>query len=442
MAIPETTTEPQPFRAVATGTGRTFTRLILRLGAWIRWSLLFGSGLLACVIIYHSVCLWNLPDIGEPFDSKPLTEHRVADDANAFVAYLQAVGKLGPSMSLALHQDFQTIRRKDWADPSEALSSWIDGNRSALELWRVGSERSGGEPPASLVMDGVYMVNGHEFLHRLNEFTLMALIEAARLRREGDLAKAWTYCRAILRTGRHQQRHGSSFARARGLSTLAFFRDAAKAWVDDPRVSDKELRQALDDLDDADSLLVPNAEAIEVGYLQELQRLKDPNYLKNLRLSPDSTIIGWQNDQIWYRYLPFWHEGSLYLWNEPERSRRILKLETANWLIAAAPSELSRTDLREAYPHVFTPLPLATLNQGVLPPWIDDWFRSSLLFEAGRPSDPYKGHWKENDQSKVNPLKVEIAKKLFEKQYHREPESAKELVGPFLKSWPEGVPEP
>ena len=101
MAIPETTTEPQPFRAVATGTGRTFTRLILRLGAWIRWSLLFGSGLLACVIIYHSVCLWNLPDIGDPFEIKEVTEPRVPDNANAFIVYAEAVEKLDSAMNQA-----------------------------------------------------------------------------------------------------------------------------------------------------------------------------------------------------------------------------------------------------------------------------------------------------------------------------------------------------
>ena len=443
MTSTEASTEPLTPRAASAISRRTLRRLILSLGTWIRWGLLAASALIGCVILYHSVCLWNLPDIGDPFDTRESTEPRIPDEVNAFIPYVQAVEKHGSAMNQGLTKDIQAIRRNDWDHPSEALTAWIDRNREALELWRIGSERPKAEPPAKFLREGILMINGQDMLYRLNEFTMMALIDSARLRREGDLAKAWTYCRAILRTGRHQQRRGTPFARMLGLSTVTFFRDAANAWINDPKVTDQELRQALADLYDADALLVPNSEGIKMEYLESMRRLDDRHYLRSLRLSPDSTIAGdWQNEQRWYRYLPFSHEVLLYLGNEPERSRRVLKLETANWLMAAAPAELARNDLKEAYPHIVTTLPLAMLNKDTLPPWIDGWYRSSLRFEEGRHSDPYKGRWKEIDQSKVNPLKVRIAEKLYENQHHSEPKSAMALVGPFLKSWPEEVPEP
>ena len=84
---------------------------------------------------------------------------------------------------------------------SEALqhrdfSGWVDENREALVLYRAAAER----PDSAPLSDREHA----EIWQALRHLQPLALFEASRLKEQGDMAGAWTWYRAVMRTIQHQ----------------------------------------------------------------------------------------------------------------------------------------------------------------------------------------------------------------------------------------------
>ena len=96
--------------------------------------LVFGLTLLSAPFIYRSSRLAGLPDIGEPFDIEKFGTVEIADDANAFVEYNRASPTDDPV-------GVDEVIEQGWSAATPAIPKWLDENRDALELLKMGSKK-------------------------------------------------------------------------------------------------------------------------------------------------------------------------------------------------------------------------------------------------------------------------------------------------------------
>ena len=137
----------------------------------------------------------------------------IPDDRNAFVLYRQAAALFkrlkpsGTSPGLAVGVD------TPWAKASPEIRRWAEANREALALYRRGADR----PDALDAPTGT--LGEYDRFQAVIPFQRLALLEASRLEDQGDMAGAWGWYRAYLRTLHHVSSHGAPYRRM-----------AAQAW--------------------------------------------------------------------------------------------------------------------------------------------------------------------------------------------------------------------
>src|SRR5262249_7882227 len=113
----------------------------------------------------------------------------VPEDEDASVLYQQAWGML------------KRFEQPDtsWPAAEPWVRAWLEESREALELWRRATDRprSSGRRPEGGLRPGRLPTDRNYF------FATLALLEASRLEEGGDVAGAWGWYRAILRSFRH-----------------------------------------------------------------------------------------------------------------------------------------------------------------------------------------------------------------------------------------------
>src|SRR5262249_46949999 len=147
--------------------------------------------------------LGGLPDMDEPFDVRAFAAFDVPKDQNAYTLYRRAHDRL------KVPRLVETAARKagyDWTRAGPAVRDWLEMNRAGLGLWREGTERR----------EALY-IRAEDFTIRTgldvdqdqrSAFAALAMLEASRLARSGDVAGAWGWYRAALRASRHCGAHG------------------------------------------------------------------------------------------------------------------------------------------------------------------------------------------------------------------------------------------
>ena len=103
-------------------------------------------------------------------------------------------------------------------------------------------------------------------------------------------------------------------------------------WADDRRTTPALLRQALDDVVACEALAPSERDSLKAGYLEVIWLLDGPSNpgrqvpLVRFRRfwNPDYQLAPEQIQAIWNAWR-FWRR-------EPDRSRRVIRLVTANWL--------------------------------------------------------------------------------------------------------------
>ena len=135
----------------------------------------------------------------------------------------------------------------------------------------------------------------------------------------------------MLRTIHHVGMHGS-VARRNASSMAQTLRDRLTTWAADPRTTPALLRRALDDVVACEALAPSESDSLKAGYLDVIWLLDSPtNPGREVPLArfrqfwnPDYQLDPEQIQAIWDAWR-FWRR-------EPERSRRVIRLVTANWL--------------------------------------------------------------------------------------------------------------
>jgi hypothetical protein len=271
----------------------------------------------------------ELPDVGDPFDVA-LGPIVIPDRDNAYSAYAEARIALSgaPKEFWDSYWKAQTVNLI-WSKAKPEVRSFQQKNRASLEIWREGSERPDAlyHQPSELAFDTILPLLQEVFLH-----SGMAALEGSRLEERGAMAEAWAWYRAMLRSSRLVGRHGALVERRYGAHMHELAARCILRWAADPRVNARMLRRALDEVLAADQLTPPLSDVLKLEYLMASRELDELRTMPReiplpggdnglLNRVPPSVISGREIQRFRFRAS-----------NDPEKSRRALRLVFANWL--------------------------------------------------------------------------------------------------------------
>lgn len=125
--------------------------------------------------------------------------------------------------------------------------------------------------------------------------------------------------------------------------------------------------------------------------------------------------------------------------SDRERSLRLARLLTANWLPQVDKLPSRRTRLARQDPPIYEADPAAPPSSRALPPeTLSKWLDSSLLairfFRAINKYAPAI----DRERTRQARLVVHLASELYRREHGGPPPSPRALVGPYLKALPEG----
>jgi hypothetical protein len=383
--------------------------------------------------IWRATSLRGLPDIGDPFDTVALGTVAVSDDENAFTYYRQAAARLKglPSTNKPFVGWAQvSLRDKDWFFANaDAISVWIEGTMQDRALYYQPRDMRV-DTPLNVVQD-------------LRTFGALAEIAGLRMEAAGDLDQAWTWYRAGLRSSRHCGMHGGFIERLCGIAIYNRFDTAIRGWADQPNLTTDTLRQALDEVITINGMTPTLSENLRVEYFVLDKMLNDPNLsvwrlLHELSSDPDQTA----------QPTPFkrlQEACSRLNLREPTRSRRLLRLIFANWLSVGILPESERAQRTKIgrYGPVYDPPVGAPKVAGLFTPaQRDAWIDTTLYLRLILPSLESFDKAEAREASLRAGLIVRLAEELFKREHGKLPDSLQQLIGPYLKSLPEGYIPP
>jgi hypothetical protein len=442
---------PAPAPAAVSGTSQKLLQLLRkRLRQLARVTLVLAIGLAVAagaLAIWWLTSLNGLPDIGDPFDVAAFRAFHVPDDQNAFAFLRRAIEKVTPR------------RWGDGPDPDDPKFSWsianpkarewAGENREALELFLQGADQpdaahSAGDPTTRIG------------LGRLPE---VAFLEGSRRQESGDTAGAWDCYRAVLRMITHIRRRGNTDQRYAARMVSVGLQRRLTDWATDSRTTTAQLHTALDEVLKNEPNPDWDISAIKYGYLDVMREIERPMpliegewtfALGDMALSP--TMI---------EHL---EAARRFLWREPERSRRVLRLLCAQYLAHQETHEMpprkpavwarlsyltSTNPVRKVSGSVplYPVSPQALAGARTLPPHeLARWLVATLdarLQIIGHDDDwpwpPDRVAYPRGvgDRRAYRELVIMLATELYHRERGSLPSSDEALVGTYLKSFPD-----
>src|SRR5262249_3413552 len=131
----------------------------------------------------------------------------IPEGRNAFTLYREAVARYKPLTFFDTSANLPVDLNTRWTKAAPDVRHWAENNSEALALYRQGAER----PDA--LDSTVPSVEGYVAFDSLRPFQRLALLEASRLQEEGNMAGAWEWYRANLRTIHHVGSRGRIYRR-------------------------------------------------------------------------------------------------------------------------------------------------------------------------------------------------------------------------------------
>ncbi len=208
----------------------------------------------------------------------------------------------------------------------------------------------------------------------------MVLLEASRLEDQGDMAGAWGWYRAMVRTIHHVGMRGSVQRRFSIQLWYGQLHDRLATWSANPNTSPALLRQALADIVACKAMTPSEQDSLKSSYL-------DVNRLFDSPKNPAGTVPSTKFRQSWNPNNKLTREEVQKLWDvwriwrrEPERSRRVIRLLAANWLayLDLPPHNRPKPDPSVAAVDIY-PLGLESPPNAcaLSPELLESWFESA-----------------------------------------------------------------
>jgi hypothetical protein len=288
-----------------------------------RWVGLPAVIVLLCLtglLMFRQSRLAGVPDIGDPFDVDAWGHIDVDPVENAASDYETAV-RLYRAASEPGYEELDAVWEHGWAEASPAVQTWLDDNRAALQAWRVGTEKNMHLRVQPAEMTVYKSLSPPVFECRA--LLRLAHLEAERLTYLGDTASAWEWHRACLRYSCHLGMNESQFQRTMGACLYCRSVDRVVSWARDDSVTSDQFAQALADVRAAWKLSSSPSVSIRIEYFIACDELAN---LEKYRGVFDQTADAGMEE---IRLPP---RQNLFLNDEPELTRRLLKHQVANLL--------------------------------------------------------------------------------------------------------------
>ena len=393
----------------------------------------------------------ELPDVGDPFDvAIALRPVVIPDRDNAYSVYAEARIDLSgvPTEFWDAYWKAQTDNLT-WSKAKPGVRSFLEGNRYTLEIWREGSERPDAlcHQPSELAFDMTLPLLQEVFLH-----SGMAALEGSRLEEQGAMADAWAWYRAVLRSSRMVGRHGVLVERRFGAHMHELATRCILRWAANPRVDAGMLRRALKDVSAADRLTPPLSEVLKSEYLMAVRELDELITMPRevplpggntglLSRVPPTLISSREIQRIRFRAS-----------NDPEKSRRVLRLVFANWLaqVDRPASQRARSATHSGLliyeADRAAPPPARAVTPDVLSAAIDHTTLARWMFRPDNAARNvnYYGSWEGHgvfarERRRRSVLLIKLAAELYRREQGKPTPNAGALLGAYLEELPEGV---
>jgi hypothetical protein len=410
------------------------SRQLWRLLLIVVLGLLFMAGILEA---WRGASLIGLPDVGDPFDVAGFRAFRVPPENDAFILLRQAQEKLVdmPSLPLAVRK----LGPMGWSKSAPESRDWVAANREALAMFRAASER-----PDGIALPDPGSDDADEEM-KLGLFVELIRLETSRLEELGDMDAAWRWYLAVFRMQALLTRRGSMFQRANAARNFVRLRPRIAAWATDRRTGVPLLRRALADVKALEPNPKENSFSLKVDYLV---------FMHELDREWGSVQQGSEEDQqvrIGRYPLPPNLASSAYavrryFLNEPERSRRVLRLAFANWLEHQGDRDPSRLKpaVRATFPvgkqqgsasfypvRADAPAGARRVPPQVLAKWLVGTKDAKLVLLIW-PWPSIRG----SERREYRDLVVLLASEVFERERGSPPPSEGALVGQYLDELP------
>jgi hypothetical protein len=404
-------------------------RAVERARGWRRLGLLLVYVMIALPILallWRRSQLAGLPDIGDSYSGIVAASlASVPDDRNAFVLYRRATERFR-DMTPVEGESFSKANFA-WAGADDVFRGWVAEHKEAISLLRAGSER----PEASLELPGrpaeLFGSDEQVVIIRLSWIGTAALLEAGRLRGEGDPAQAWALLHAVVRASRDMERAiPTAWCRGTAFTMVQYAVEPVKAWAKDPSVSVAMLRRALDDIAAAEALTPP----LSSFYRGEYQNAEAS--LANLPLLIAERARG-RAEIGAFEPLAFAPNLDTFLRGEPERSRRVLRLLAANDLAWCDRPLAERPEFAIPRLRIYQADSSVPRESRALPPdELARWAESILI----NPALPWRmGELEDRERTdrwSMGMLKEAVAVPLFTREMGRRPASTAEALRRYL----------
>jgi hypothetical protein len=391
------------------------------------------------VAIWWKTSLNGLPDIGDPFDVSDFRALKMPDDQNAFTYYHRAQEKLSrfPDLPQAVVAQVPFVA---WSKADPKLREWVGANGEALRLFLMGAEQNDG-----IFGPGAARDAGRDSMNRA-QLGWLALVEGGRRAESGDMAGAWTHYRAVLRMASLVSRRMSVFDRFYTNTKLDGLISRLESWAADTRTTIPQLQLALDELTQKHASFDRDSFSLKREYVEIMQSVDDP----------DGEFEHGEYNDLLYRFFDMQlppdaaskvYAARRFLWREPERSRRVLRLVFANWLaqselpIEQRPKPAVRVLDQASFDKVYLPLyavgPQAPAGARARSPQdIGKWLVSTHDARSAL-GQPLRTHVLLGERRTYRNIVILLASELYRRDHGDHPPSDEALVGKYLNRLPD-----
>ena len=244
-----------------------------------------------------------------------------------------------------------------------------------------------------------------------------------------------------MRTIHHVGMHGDAYRRNMIKHWHRDLRNRLLTWADDRKTTPALLRRAIDDVTACEALAPSEQDSLKAGYIEVIDLLEGSR-------NPGRSVPLMRFRRFWNPDFQLTPEQIQTLWDtwrfirrEPERSRRVVRLLTANWLayLDLPEGDRPKPDLKAASFDLYrfgSQAPAAA--RAIAPESLDRWFDTAYDAQEVLRYLDATGVQAMEQRNHADFL-VLLGCELYRRDHGSEPPSLDVLVGPYLKSLPANI---
>ncbi len=370
----------------------------------------FGIPLVGLGIIelYRASHLWNIADIPEPFTGESVKPDETVVDSKA-AEWLLTAEELLPAEPKLSSEKLALSYAGSWGDVCEEHQQWLADSDASIELWRQAMEQ-----PLQM-SQSINTDTESPSTESVRQFVRLAQLRSKKSQAEEGIDSSWIWLRAIHRYSRYLAIHDVVYNYGRAQWAHILFVEDAIRWSQAPELAETDLSEALAEVRDAYQYTPKMITHLEQSYRSEQEALSN-----------------WEAYRA-YKFYDFPNPLKVYLTNEPERTRRLLKHQAHNLAAFVDQPIDQQPDFIEGnIPYFDTEFPAET---AVLAPAVFEAASKSKLAQFGLIS--YRWFRPFQEQARQRILETVLALEIYRRVHHEYPASDAELVrSGLLKSVP------